>query len=219
MLLFRQLELTDIPALLALQEAVKQSLPDPELFQCEDEPYFARLLAGTGAGFGAFYQKTLAGFAILAFPGVHPENLCYDIPHFQIDPTEVAHLDGSAVHPSYRGLAIQHRLTILRIAYAAPKGARHFLMTISPRNVYSLRNHLNGGGFRVYAIKRKYGGVWRFILHRALDSEEPTSVGRRELCALDDIEGHRRLLDAGFYGIRVLGKDGDWRLAYERWPE
>jgi ribosomal protein S18 acetylase RimI-like enzyme len=217
MLTFRQLALADMPALLELQEIVRQNLPDPHLFQCEDEQYYARVIAGTGAGFGAFDGKIMAGYGIVTFPGVHPENLCHDVPHIGIDPTEAAHLDGSAVHVSYRGLAIQQRLSVLRIAFAADKGARHFLMTIAPGNPHSLRNHLNGGGFRVRAIKQKYGGLWRLILHRELDSEEPTSVGEREYCGLSDIEGHRRLLEAGFSGIRMVNHESGWQLAYEKW--
>src|SRR5579883_2411757 len=217
MLSFRQLDVSDVPRLMQLQEIVRASLSDPQLFQCEDEGYYTRVLAGTGAGFGAFDGEVMAGYGTVTFPGVHPDNLCHDVPHIRIDPTEVAHLDGAAVLPAYRGLAIQQRLTVLRVAYAADKGARHFLLTASPLNPHSLRNLLNGGGFRVRAIKQKYGGLWRLILHRELDSEEPTSVGRRESCRLADIERHQALLAAGFSGIRVIHGDEGWDVAYESW--
>lgn len=216
LLTFRQLDLGNLPALIQLQEAVRRCLPHPQVFQCEDEAYYARVLAGSGAGFGAFDGSELAGYGIVTFPGVHPENLCHDVPRIGIDPTEVAHLDGSAVLPLYRGLSIQPRLSVLRIAYAADKGARHFLMTVSPLNPHSLRNHLNGGGFRVRALKPKYGGKWRLILHRELDSEEPTSVGEREICGLEDIDTQLQLLDRGFSGIRLANQDGAWRMAYEK---
>jgi len=216
MLTFRQLHPGDVSALVALQEIVRRGLRDPGLYQCEDEAYFARIIAGSGAGFAAFDGETMAGYGIIAFPGVHPGNLCHDLPALKIDPTEVAHLDGSAVHPAYRGLAIQHRLSVLRIAYGATRGARHFLLTVSPANLPSLRNHLNGGGFRALALKQKYGGLWRLILHRALDAEEPTSAGPRENCRLDDLETHQRLLAAGYAGIRLVNRDGLWHLAYEK---
>jgi len=216
MLSFRQLDLADLPALLELQATVRQALPHPHLFQCEDEAYFVRVIAGSGAGFGAFDGAALVGYGTVTFPGVHAGNLRHDVPHLAIDPTEVAHLDGSAVHPAYRGLAIQRRLSVLRIAYAADKGARHFLLTISPMNPHSLRNHLNGGGFRVEALKQKYGGLWRLILYRALDCEEPTPVGPSERCALEDLESHQRLLAAGFSGIRLVSHEGVWQLSYEK---
>src|SRR5215472_3793945 len=76
MLSYRQLELRDLPSLLALQEVVRRSLPDPQMFQCEDEPYYARVIAGSGAGFGAFEGPVLAGYGIVTFPGVHSDNLC-----------------------------------------------------------------------------------------------------------------------------------------------
>ena len=216
MLLFRRLVVDDVPPLLELQETVVHALPHPHLFQHEDGAYYTRILAGSGAGFGAFDDRSLVAYGIVSFPGVHAENLCHDLPHLAIDPTEVAHLDGSAVHPAYRGLAIQQRLSVLRIAFAAEKGARHFLMTVSPMNPHSLRNHLNGGGFRVEALKQKYDGQWRFILCRSLDSEEPTTVGERESSALDDLDSHQRLLADGFSGIRIINNDEGWRLAYEK---
>jgi hypothetical protein len=216
MLAFRHLVVDDIPALLELQETVRRALPHPHIFECEQGPYYTRILAGSGAGFGAFDGAALVAYGIVSFPGVHPENLCHDVPRLAIDPTEVAHLDGSAVAPVYRGLALQQRLTVLRIAFAAEKGARHFLMTVSPLNPHSLRNHLNGGGFRVEAIKQKYGGVWRLILCRSLDSEEPTTVGERDSCALADIDSHQRLLADGFSGIRLVNHEDGLRIAYEK---
>ena len=114
------------------------------------------------------------------------------------------------------GLAIQQRLSVLRVAHAAAKGARHFLMTISPLNPHSLRNHLNGGGFRVDAIKQEYGGLWRLIVYRALDVEEPTSIRERESCPLEDIQAHQRLLATGYSGIRLVNREGGFRLAYEK---
>jgi len=215
MLSFRRLDVSDLPALLALQEAVKVGLLDPDLYQTENEAYLGRIIAGSGAAFGAFDGERLAGYGVVSFPGVHADNLCYDVPHLTIDPTEVAHLDGSGVDPEYRGLGIQQRLSVMRIGYAAEKGARQFLLTVSPRNPYSLRNHLNGGGFRVYAVKQKYGGSWRLILYRPLNVEEPTSFGERRWCALDDIAGHERLLTAGLTGARLAQRDGSWQLAYD----
>jgi ribosomal protein S18 acetylase RimI-like enzyme len=216
MLSFRQLELDDLSPLLDLQEVTRQSLPHPDLFQCEDHGYHARVIAGTGAGFGAFDGDRMAGYGIVTFPGVHSDNLCHDIPHAGVDPTEVAHLDGSAVHPSYRGLAIQQRLSVLRVAFAAQKGARHFFLTVSPMNPHSLRNHINGGGFRVRALKHKYSGAWRLILHRELDCEEATWVAERVSCPLDDIDANRHLLAEGFCGVRLLNIEGSWNLAYEK---
>ena len=215
MLRLRQLDLDDVAALVELQEIVRRALPDPQLFQCENESYYAGVIAGTGAGFGAFDGDIMAGYGIVALPGDRPDNLCHDVPFFRIDPADVAHLDGSAVHPDYRGKAIQQRLSELRIAFAAEKGARHLLMTVAPGNPHSLRNHLNMGGFRVRAIKRKYGGMWRLILHRELDCGEASGAGRREFCRLEDIEAHRRLLAAGFLGVRVVEGGNGWELTYE----
>lgn len=212
---FRQLDRADLPALLQLQETVRQCLPGPDLCQFEDESYYARLFAGCGAGFGAFDSAAMAAYGIIAFPGAHPENLCHDVPDLALDTAQVAHLDGSAVHPAWRGLSLQQQLSALRIAYGAGKGARHFLLTVAPMNPYSLRNHLNGGGFSVRAIRRKYGGLWRLILHRPLDSETPAPVDQRECCRLDDIQAHQRLLAAGFSGIRLVSRENVWHLAYE----
>lgn len=202
-----------------LQEIVRQSLPDPDLFQCETEGYYARALAAAGgAAFGAFDGDRMAGFGLVTFPGAHPDNLCHDLPDASIDPGEVAHLDGSAAQPAYRGHGIQQRLSGLRIAYAAARGARHFLMTVSPGNPYSLRNHLNHGNFRVRALKRKYRGVWRLILYRGPESAAPAVPGTWECCRLDDLEAQRRLLAAGFVGVRLVNHEGAWELRWSAPP-
>jgi ribosomal protein S18 acetylase RimI-like enzyme len=214
--MFRQLDPADLPAVLELQETVRQGLPHPHLFQCEEEAFYAHVMGGGGVGFGAFDGHTMAGYGIVTFPGADPENLCHDLPDLRIDPREAAHLDGSAVHPAYRGMSIQQRLSVMRIACAAGRGVRHFLMTVSPMNPYSLRNHLNGGGFRVRGLKQKFGGKWRMILHRELDCPEPASTGLCETCPLDDLAAHHRLLDAGFCGVRLASREGTWHLTYEK---
>ncbi|HEV2447172.1 MAG TPA: GNAT family N-acetyltransferase [Candidatus Sulfopaludibacter sp.] len=216
MLSFRQLRPADVSALVELQETVRRGLSDPGLYQCEDEAWFARIIAGSGAGFGAFDGDVMAAYGIVTFPGAHSGNLCHDVPALEINPTQVAHLDGSAVHPSYRGLAIQHCLSVLRIAHGTARGARHFFLTVSPDNLPSLRTHLGSGGFRALALKQKYGGLWRLILHRDLDAAESATAGPRETCRLDDIETHQRLLAAGYAGVRLVNRDGLWRLVYER---
>lgn len=218
LLSFRQLKPADLPGLMELQEIVRQSLPDPELFQCEEQDYYARALASGGAAFGAFDAGSLAGYGLVTFPGADPANLCHDIGDIAIDPGDVAHLDGSAVHAACRGFGIQQRLSELRIACAAERGARHFLMTVSPANPYSLRNHLNHGGFRVRALKRKYGGLWRLILHRDLVGEPPGEAAPCECCPLDDLEAHRRLLARGFMGVRLVGREGAWELRWSAPP-
>ncbi len=96
---FRQLDRADLPALLQLQETVRQCLPGPDLCQFEDESYYARLFAGSGAGFGAFDSAAMAAYGIIAFPGAHPENLCHDVPDLALDTAEAGHLDGSATPP------------------------------------------------------------------------------------------------------------------------
>jgi ribosomal protein S18 acetylase RimI-like enzyme len=213
-----QLNPADLPALMEVQEIVRQSLPDPDLFQCEEESYYTRAMAAGGAAFGAFDGDRMAGFGLVIFPGAHPDNLCRDLPDAAIDPREVAHLDGSAAHPAYRGHGIQRRLSELRMAYAAERGARHFLMTVSPGNPHSLRNHLNHGGFRVQALKRKYSGVWRLILYRGLESEAPAVPGPWECCRLDDLEAQRRLLAAGLVGVRLVSREDVWELRWSVAP-
>lgn len=199
-----------------LQEIVRQSLAEPDLFQCEKEGYYGRAITAGGAAFGAFDGHRMAGYGLVTFPGEQPDNLCHDLPEAAIEPGEAAHLDGSAAHPAYRGLGIQQRVSELRIAYGVERGARHFLMTVSPGNPYSLRNHLNRGGFRVRALKRKYGGVWRMILHRGLEAESPGIGGQSECCRLNDLDAHRRLLAAGMVGVRLVSREGGWDLVYQR---
>ena len=214
MLSFRQLKPPDLSSVLEVQEIVRRHLADPTLYYSDDKEHFARILDGAGAIFGAFYGDTLAGYGVVAFPGNAAENLGFDVPHLRIEPEAVAHLDGSGVRPERRGLGIQRTLSEMRVRYAADRGATDLLMTVAPANYFSLRTHLNVGRFQAHGLKRKYGGLWRLVLHRPVSLPATAAPEASGWSALEDLEGHRRMLASGGFGFRVAYHDGVWRMAY-----
>lgn len=191
LLITRRLGLHDISAMMALQERVVLELPDPHLFMANDSEFVVKHLGDPGVAFGVSDGDRLIAYALLIAPA-SDEDLSRDLPHREIDPQDVAHLESCVVHPEYRGLGIQRRLTQLRLQSAMESGIGHVLSTISPKNLHSLHNHINCNGFKVRNLRSKYSGMWRFILHRKVKTAQQSLIPDG-FCPVDDIDRLQRI--------------------------
>src|SRR5699024_1882774 len=116
---------------------------------------------------------------------------------------KVAHLETTVVHPDYRGNNLQHRLGTIMIDLATQKGLTQLTCTVSPLNYYSLRNNMNNG-LKIKALKPKYGGMLRYILHKKLNTD--TDYGKKLDTInifMEDIEEQIRLLKNGYIGFEL----------------
>jgi hypothetical protein len=164
---FRELHPFDVPELYALHRHIVDSLPSPELYRRNTLEFFADHVGDQGRSLGIFHGRKMIAYALVRFPGSHVDNLGHDLRLPEHELSDVVHLEECGVHPAFRGRNLQFELTRRRIGIAAELGYRHLVTTISPKNPYSLRNHLRHN-LCIGAVAEKYGGMLRLVLHRDL---------------------------------------------------
>ncbi len=192
---WRELDIAHCDAVNRLHRAALADVPDKNLVRPEKPAFFAAILSGEGRTIGAFCEHTLIAYGVLQYqlePG--------DDPRPELDlgtATPIAKLAGASVTQSHRGRGLQAELIRRRVALAESLGYSHQFSTSAPGNWPSWCN-LVSQGFQIVALKMKYGGLLRFLLHHGPSAPlEPTV----ELCRSDDTEHLRALLSAGWRGF------------------
>jgi ribosomal protein S18 acetylase RimI-like enzyme len=167
----------DVPGVIALHRRVLASLA-PGLLNPETDAFFAQHAFEAGRLFGlASSQGALVAYAVLGLPTAS------DIGNFgrliglaESELGLVAHLDGAAVVPEWRGHGLQRALLVRRVACAVCLGRRHLLATVAPANHHSLRN-ATGLGLRIIDTRPMFAaGALRHILHLDLAQHIPAAI-------------------------------------------
>ena len=202
----RRLNGSHLTALLELQKQVLSELPHPDALRVDSADYLAGNLGEAGFTFGAFEGKMLIAYASLRFQDERcPEHLGRDLELPESELASVGLLDGSGVHPAYRGLGLQRALSETRKVEALRQGARHFAGTVSPFNPFSLDNFLKSG-MLAKGFKLKYGGMSRILIYESVKTSGtekiPSSGGR--WVDLSDLASVEHLLKTGWIGTAVL---------------
>ena len=99
-------------------------------------------------------------FAIL--PGLHPDNLGYDLNMEEEQLKLCAMMDTAAVLPGVRGHHLQYELMQHAEADLREMGYKYLLCTVHPENVFS-RSNVMKQGYEKLLTKEKYGGFLRDI--------------------------------------------------------
>lgn len=205
----RRLEAGDLPALRALHAHLHRASPLPGLFVRETDAFFARHVARDGQIIGMFDRGALVAYGVLGLPEADaPDHFGHDIGLDAAQRRRCAHLDGSGVHPDWRGLGLQKTLTRQRVALGQGAGRTLFLSTAALHNVASLGN-LTACRLRVVALVRKYDAA-RLVLHRDMTAPPPARApsGAGFDVVLDGgAAGHQSALQAGCVGVHVR-RDG-----------
>lgn len=203
----------ELEAVVDLQYLVYNQLPNKQVL-CVDTYEDMLEDMKQGAKIIGVYNKDeeLIAYRYVGFPGHSDKNLGLDINLSAKELSKVAHLETTVVRPDYRGnslqsLTLQHAMPLIK-----DLGYRHLLCTVSPQNFFSLFNIMKNG-LKVKALKRKYGtasdgkdGLWRFILHRDLQSAEFLKPNKFMNMKLTDLEEQLKLINEGFVGF-WLNKD------------
>ena len=172
----RFLAYDDLSDIVQLHQAVVRNLPHRHIFRSDQPDFLADHIERRGATVGAFSEGRLLGYAVVSFPYKDPDNLARFTDLSADEALRVAHFDGAAVHPDFRGNHLHQTMNQIRGHYALLAGYHHLMGTVSPLNPYSLGNHL-GAGFQVIGKAVCYGDMQRYIIHR---KGHPTS--RQRLC-------------------------------------
>ena len=174
---------------------------------------------------GIYVGDDLIAYSILRIPWFSGRAMSYnlglDINLLPEDLIKVAHIQAIAVHPDHRGNGLQKKLAGAHLAMAGDLGYHHILCTVSPRNSKSLANMLSCG-FRIEALRPKFQGWLRFILHKDLKKAHLSSArdadGRTEKIAISitDLEGQQILLERGFKGFMIETQSETINVLYEK---
>jgi hypothetical protein len=215
------LQADSLPDLLGLQSVIAANLPCPEIFMLHDEKYLLEILRLERSVIGVTTDDRLIAYSIIRIPGLSHDNLGRDINLPKEELIKVAHLQAAAVHPDYRGNALQRKLTIAHLAVIEAMGYEHVCCTVSPKNPVSLANYLSCG-LVIAGLRPKMQGWWRYILHKnillpSLISREESEVRRDEIrMQISDIEGQLDLLNRGFKGLKIAFNPKGAEVSYAK---
>lgn len=203
--LMRFLGADDLDDIVNMHQLVVSALPHPHVFRQDTRAFIEQHLGKRGWTVGVFVCGRLIAYAAISFPDGEADNLGSDLPLPEAELRYVAHYDGSAVHPDYRGNRFQQMMTDARHQCALLHGRYHILGTVSPLNPASLRNFLEMG-CRVRNLKTKYGGMLRLIIHRDLRQVVPVAYEGSSAVdvPLEDILQLTALLNEGLEGSQVV---------------
>lgn len=193
---------TDLPAIGDLYERTLASL-DPALMARESDTFFEAHVARSGRILCVFDGAALAAYGVLGLPRATDPSFGADLGLTEADLAKVAQADGVAVDPTWRGRGLHRLLLTWRVTLAAEFGRGPVLSTVAPANLPSLRNML-AAGFAVRALKRKFGGHWRFILQHGAAPD----AGAEMHLPLSDLSAIGAALASGAVGIRVVQMQG-----------
>lgn len=204
----RPLALRDADALEALQADVVRQLDDAEHYYPLSRSEIEDLLDGSGFTLGVWAGGELLAFRTLYFPRERDDNLGRELGLTAAEQLKVAHLEASVVHPAARGNGLQLRLTQLALAglgrlpeLQGARAIRYLCATVALGNVPSLKEKF-AAGLHIAALKRKYGGSWRYLFFRDLAAKAEAD-GANEHAAAER-------LSAGSAGAAAyVGNGGD----------
>lgn len=212
----RFVQAAELDELHALHLCVTARVHHPHAFRPDGRAFMEQQIERRGRTVGVFGPRGLVAYAAISFPEDDaPDNLGRDLPLPSAEIARVADYDGSAVHPDWRGNRLQQRMTDVRHRWALLHGRHHILGTVSPFNPVSLQNFLTLD-CRVRNLKRKYGGMLRFIIHRDLRDPAPPAIDHRSVLdvPLSEIDRQESLLRDGFEGFEVTSSPHGPALRY-----
>ena len=200
----RLLEPSDVDAVYALhREAIRGMGSD--LVASETRAFFVDHVARIGRLCGVTAGTRLIAYAVLGLPGDGDPNFGQDLDLGADDLARVAHLDGVAVAPVFRGNGLQCVLARWRRALATSMGRTLAMSTAAPGNRQSVRNLL-ASGLQIRGLRVKFGG-WRYLLAVDACRTERPAMGGRWL-AIADLALQQQLLEQGWRGW-ALDDGGD----------
>lgn len=159
----------ELDELMLLQERICKGMGQSDLFAITSREDNKRLLKEPNVILGVYDKERLIAYGSVGFLGDSPDNLGWDLGWTLKEVRRCAVLDTIVVDEEYRGLGLQRELIRRCVEYAMKKVPQcKILATVSPRNIYSLRN-VQAEGFKILAHKEKYGGKERYILGKELE--------------------------------------------------
>jgi predicted GNAT superfamily acetyltransferase len=173
---------------------------------------------------GVYFKNQLVAFRIIDTPGLGDRNLGKDLNFSEEDLWKVSIFDSTVVHPDFRGHGLQFKTLQKSKEILLQQGYQHGLATISPNNLYSVRNLIKAG-FVIKEVKKKYGaiadeidGKLRYILW--MDLRQKARRQYQHVVQLEnrEIEKQKLFLNNGYEGFKIVshGQIDNFIIAYGR---
>ncbi len=191
----------DAAAIYALHLESIAGIADRSTVKPEKPAFFEGLLAGRGIILGARHEGGLIAYGVLQHDLAADDDPRRLLGLAVGEP--LAKLAGVSVRPGERGQGWQRSVTRARIALAGERGFGHLFATSAPGNPVSWGN-LMDEGFAIAGLVEKYGGLKRFVLHRA-PGRRPAPQRWLPASALSEIS---TLLGEGLVGVAFRQKAG-----------
>lgn len=167
-LLLVRLDVSDLNAVMRLQDKVYDGLENKEVFAKSDKKEFEEAICNLGqlVGYKTAAGELVALGAYISY-GYDKHNYGYDLEFKGDRLLTVGQIEATIVDPEYRGMGLQRKLCKVLEEVARAEGKTCVMATVSPLNPYSLNNFL-AAGYENKKEKLKYGGLRRYILYKEL---------------------------------------------------
>lgn len=210
----KKLDVSAIPDLMTLQQAVVEALPDKAILQPLDEVELRFILEGHGVMIGVYVHEQLIAFRALLEPEIDDEHLGRDIGLAESELGQVLYQEISNVHPHYRGYGLQQTMAKMIMEQVDAKKHPIICATVMPYNIASLKDKFAQGMY-VAALKYKYGGKLRYVFTKSLMTSRKVGIEVREI-AMSETEEQQQLLKQGFIGVEIKQNADDWLIVYTK---
>lgn len=162
--LVRKCTITDIAAIMALQDEVMDTLTDPDIFVYTTEEEFQETLENDYC-IGAFCVRKMVMFSNMILNRITPRHLGVTLGYSNEQILRSVIYDTTFVTPDYRGFGLQRLAAWFKDKEAKRVGAGEAIATVSPKNPASYRN-ITANGFAAIAQREMYGGLDRLIMKK-----------------------------------------------------
>ncbi|MDR1979712.1 MAG: hypothetical protein LBQ42_13335 [Synergistaceae bacterium] len=206
----RRLTMEDKDEALALHRAMAASAT-PDIFVPGTDEDFLHILEGGGAVLGVQEGRRIVCMRTVLFQTHDDEILREDMGLLPDQMTRMAFMDYCVVHRDYRGNNLQF-LTYYYMEDLLWEDFDYLYTTVSPRNVFSLRNVMDCG-FYAFQLKERYGGHMRYLLRKDLKHSPSIRMKRHASAPLRDYPAQQSLMEGGKVGYRLARHiSGIWML-------
>ncbi len=214
---FKRLTIEDLDTILHVQKIVVDSLEDPSILAALTPEEYTFLLNNHGEIIGAFDQDKLIAIRAVLEPPIDEEHLGLDLGLSGDELTDVLYQEISMVLPSYRGHGLQQQLAkhIMKVVEQSSKAYTHICATVAPTNIPSLKDKFKQGMHTV-VLKKTYGDKWRYTFAKPMKEIWEFDDSSSKSVPLHDLHEHQRLLDEGWYGVKLVPKDESYAITYQR---
>ncbi|KKK35763.1 hypothetical protein WN59_02795 [Salinicoccus sediminis] len=182
---FRNLDMNDLEEIIALQNAVYDSLEDKEVLETLTKEEFAEIIR-QGYIIGVFKGDVLVATRSMYIPSAdEPEHLADDAGIS--DKSRVIYSEITFIDPASRGQGMQTEMGRELIRRVRESGDfNHIMTTVMPGNIPSLKDKFRLG-FKIVKTTYKYGGKKRHVMQLNL-FDAPVPTGESENVHFQDTE-------------------------------